>query len=164
MKNLLQAVSLSMVLAAPIVFSPLALAEQPEPGSVIYPVQVAQTTEEWQVYSDSKYTYWDAHVLAGFWHQSVDDAKCTIGRKLQAGYETKLMLELALTQARVEALGQVQNLEVFGASGYSYEDAGKVAKFWGDPTPYEGKLRIARNLILGNQQTVNDVLHLDARR
>jgi hypothetical protein len=124
---------------------------------------VAQTSDDeqaWDAYANSEYSYWDAVVLANFWGQEVGETKTTMGHKLLSGPKAKAMLGLQITDARTKAMGSVDSLSLYSASGYNYEDAQAMAEFWGDPTPWEGKLRIERNLILGNQHTVENVLEL----
>lgn len=173
MKNLFKAMSLSLVLASPLTFGQIAMAQeliqpdtkaeyrlllsevsQPTPAGL-----VAEATEQqvWSAYSSSGYTYTDAVVLAKFWGQTVDRAKTGIGHKMLGGWESKINLELIMTDARTKALATAEDLTVFSKTGYSYSDALAMAEFWGDKSPFEAKLRIERNLILGNESVVNEV-------
>ncbi len=120
--------------------------------------EIAQNRQNREInaFVNSKYDYWDAKVLSSYWKQSVFESKTRIGRKVLWGEANIAILEQYLVDARIAALtGTVQNpIDFFSQSGYTYNDAKKLAKFWGDPSPYDAKLRIGRNLILGQQEVV----------
>ncbi|MCP6760134.1 MAG: hypothetical protein NHB32_15585 [Fischerella sp. CENA71] len=126
--------------------------------------------KELQAFFNSKYNYWDASVLADFWGQSVDDAKARIGRKILWGKKDVAILEQFLLDARMKALESAQtapnpsSYKLFRESEFrAYKDVEALAKFWGDPSPMDTKLRIERNLIMGNYETVKQALQY-ARR
>ena len=112
----------------------------------------------------SDYNYWDARVLADYWEQSVEETKATMGRKILWGPENVAILEQLLVDARIQALESVgpasrrSSYKFYRESQYNYEDAKDLAKFWGDRTPTEAKLRIERNLILGNDEVIEKAL------
>ncbi len=121
--------------------------------------------KENQAFFNSKYDYWDASVLADYWGQSVDDAKARIGRKILWGKKDVAILEQYLLDARVQALESVKpapnpsSYKHFRESEFrEYEDVQALAKFWGDPSPMDAKLRIERNLILGNEEILKEAL------
>ncbi len=114
--------------------------------------------QEWDAFFNSSYTYWDAKVLSKFWNQNVGEAKARIGRKLLWGPSNQAILDQFLVDARVQALQSAESLDLYAESSYDYDDAQALAEFWGDSTPYEAKLRIERNLVLGNEQVVKDAL------
>jgi hypothetical protein len=120
--------------------------------------------KELQAFFNSKYNYWDARILADYWGQSLVDAKARIGRKVLWGSTNVAILEQFLVDARVSALQSVgsasdpSSYRLYGESRYTYEDAQALARFWGDPSPTDTKLRIVRNLILGNQKIVDQAL------
>ena len=121
--------------------------------------------KELQAYQTSKYDYWDARVLADYWGQSVDEAKARIGRKILWGSKDVAILEQFLVDARVKALELAQpdpdpsSYKLFRESEFrEYEDVEALAKFWGDPSPMDAKLRIERNLILGNDEILRRAL------
>ncbi|MEM7725052.1 MAG: hypothetical protein AAF208_01610 [Cyanobacteria bacterium P01_A01_bin.45] len=121
---------------------------------------------EFNAFFRSKYDYWDARVLADFWGQRVDEAKARMGRKILWGKENVSILEQYLVDARVQALqsagkstpSKPNPYKLYIESKYDYDDAVKLAKFWGDRTPFDAKLRIERNLILGQQDIVEKAL------
>lgn len=120
--------------------------------------------QEVQAYQTSKYDYWDARVLADYWGQSVDEAKARMGRKILWGSKDVAILEQFLVDARVNALQLVESApelssyKLFRESKLTYEDAEALAKLWGDPSPIDAKLRIERNLILGNDEILQQAL------
>ncbi|WP_155523768.1 hypothetical protein [Nodosilinea nodulosa] len=124
--------------------------------------QSQQTAEqaELDAFFSSKYTYWDAAQLATYWGQNLEEAKARIGRKIRWGPADVAILEQFLLDARLESLQSVNDLRFYGESSYTYDDAAALAEFWGDPTPYDAKLRIERNLILGNADQVETALQL----
>jgi hypothetical protein len=117
---------------------------------------------EFDAFFNSKYNYWDARVLGDYWGQSVVEAKARIGRKILWGKSDVAILEQFLVDARIKALNKVQrsnpNLELYSASKYQYDDAEKLAAVWGDSSPYEAKIRIEKNLILGQQEIIEQAL------
>jgi hypothetical protein len=119
---------------------------------------------EWDAYISSDYDYYDAAVLADFWDATIEQAKARIGRKLKWGISDQAVLDQMLVDARVQALKSVEDLNMFSASGYSYDDAQALADFWGDQSAYDAKLRIERNLIMGNYNVVSQALKLATRR
>jgi hypothetical protein len=120
--------------------------------------------KELQAYQTSKYDYWDARVLADYWGQSVEESKARIGRKILWGSKDVAILEQFLVDARVNALQSVESApelssyKLFRESTLTYEDAEALAKFWGDQSPIDAKLRIERNLILGNDEIIQQAL------
>lgn len=115
---------------------------------------------ELDAFFDSEYTYWDAAVLASYWGQDLDETKARIGRKVMWGPADVAILEQFLLDARLESLQSVDELEFYRETSYGYDDAVVLADFWGDATPFDAKLRIERNLILGNADDVEAALQL----
>ena len=117
---------------------------------------------EWKAFFSSKYDYWDARVLADYWGQSIGEAKARMGRKILWGNSNVAILEQFLVDARFKALQKIQgsspSLELYGESKYKYNDAQKLAKLWGDSSPYEAKIRIEKNLILGQPDVIEQAL------
>ncbi len=116
--------------------------------------------QELDTFFSSEYTYWDAAVLASFWGQDLEEAKARIGRKIGWGPVDIAILEQFLLDARIESLQTVSALQFYGESSYTYDDAAVLAEFWGDATPYDAKLRIELNLIMGNADEVATALQL----
>jgi hypothetical protein len=136
-------------------------ATRTSPTAAIHLSQVSQT--ELDTFFASEYTYWDAAQLADYWGQSLQEAKARIGRKILWGPADVAILEQFLLDARLaslQALEETENLRFYAESSYSYSDAVALAEFWGDASPYEAKLRIERNLILGNAGEVATALQL----
>lgn len=167
MKNtILKAMSLSILLTSPLALGLPALAEPPAPRAEVRAAladnvfQVAQHSqqEEYDAFFQSQYDYWDAKLLAKFWGQDLAETKARMGRKILWGGENKAMLGMFLADARVKALGSVENLEFYSESGYSYNDAEALARYWGDADAWQGKLRIERNLILGNDDWLSTMM------
>ncbi|MEO0967769.1 MAG: hypothetical protein AAFX80_05350 [Cyanobacteria bacterium J06639_18] len=125
---------------------------------------IARRNREINAFNRSAYDYWDARVLADYWGQSIDQSKARIGRKIMAGGRAVAILEQFLVDARVQALGSTRSslsrnrYRFFSESKYNYRDASDLAKFWGDRTPLEAKLRIERNLIMGNDEIIEEAL------
>ena len=167
--QILKAVSLSLILSAPLTLGLSATAQEATPThvrAVTAPAQVAQTSprdRELNAFAQSKYSYWDAEILANFWGESLTEAKATMGRKVMWGGNSKAYLEQQLLDARIKALVNVNDLKLYSRSGYNYNDAKALAEFWGEREPWDGKLRIERNLILGNSAVISDALRLIRR-
>jgi hypothetical protein len=131
--------------------------------------QNAQSSKEIDAFFSSSYNYWDARVLADFWGQSVYDSKARIGRKILWGKKDVAILEQFLVDARIKHLESIANASTpssytyYGESGYTYDDAEVLAKFWGDASPMDGKLRIERNLTLGNSSVIEEALKMTRR-
>ncbi len=117
-------------------------------------------SKELQSFFRSQYDYWDARVLANYWGQSVEDTKARIGRKILWGKKDVAILEQFLLDARVKALQSVEITpnSLYSESKYKYDDATLLAKFWGEPSPWDAKLRIERNLILGNDEIIESAM------
>ncbi len=123
----------------------------------------ADAEAELEAFFSSDYTYWDAAQLASYWGQSLDDTKARIGRKIGWGPADVAVLEQFLLDARIESLQSLGNeLRFFYETSYSYSDAAALAEFWGELSPYDAKLRIERNIIMGNAELVDAALELAA--
>ena len=161
MKKILKALSLTLILAAPVGLPVSAensgrgaqawqqtwqLARQQFPGLQVVEVCEAKPDQkELDAFFNSRYTYWDAKVLAGFWHQTLTDTKMRMGRKIAWGPEAQTFLETELANARHEALKTVDQLRFYSDSGYTYDDAEALANFWGEKGAYEAKSQLCIN-------------------
>ncbi|AFY54893.1 hypothetical protein Riv7116_2377 [Rivularia sp. PCC 7116] len=118
--------------------------------------------KELKAFFGSQYDYWDARVLANYWGQSVEEAKARIGRKIIWGKSDVAILEQFLVDARIQALQKMQSpnpsLELYSDSKYKYDDAQKLAAVWGDSSPWDAKIRIEKNLILGQPEVIEQAL------
>ena len=115
---------------------------------------------ELDAFFDSEYSYWDAAQLANYWGQALDEAKARMGRKILWGPADVAILEQFLLDARIESLAYIDELRFYSETSYTYDDAAALANFWGDASPYDAKLRIERNLIMGNADAVETALQL----
>ncbi|MDY6896587.1 MAG: hypothetical protein SWZ49_00690 [Cyanobacteriota bacterium] len=117
---------------------------------------------ELTAFSNSKYDYWDARILGDYWGQSAYEAKARIGRKILWGKSDVAILEQFLVDARLKALQKLNNnnnnLPLYIDSKYKYNDAQKLAKLWGEKSPWDAKIRIEKNLILGQQEVIEQAL------
>ena len=111
----------------------------------------------------SEYNYCDAQLLSEFWGQSLPETKARIGRKVLWGNGGIPYLEQYLVDARFQAIQQNSQPCTYREAGYTYDDAVLLANFWGDPSPWEAKQRIERNLLLGKQKTIDSALRRAGR-
>lgn len=122
---------------------------------------------ELKAFFSSKYDYWDARILSDYWGQSVVEAKARIGRKILWGQSNVAILEQFLVDARIKALQKMQGsnppLELYGESKYKYNDAEKLANLWGERSPWDAKIRIEKNLILGQEEIIEQALRQTKR-
>lgn len=117
---------------------------------------------ELNAFSNSKYDYWDARVLGDYWGKSAFEAKAIIGRKILWGKSDVAILEQFLVDARLKSLQKLNKnkntLPLYIDSKYKYNDAQKLAKLWGEKSPWDAKIRIEKNLILGQQEIIEQAL------
>lgn len=107
-------------------------------------------------YSASEYTYCDAKVLAGYWGQSVWDAKARIGRKIGWGDQDVLsqMRRDAGSQAFSDPAKQCQ----FYETEFVYADAQALAQAWGK-TISQAKASLAKKAsVVGEAEVRRSVL------
>ncbi len=121
-----------------------------------------------EAFARSKFSYIDAKILARHWKTDIGNAKARIGSKVSGEHAAigEDTVEQMLLDARVPELCAVdgkQALNYFPDSTYTYDDAVVLAKLWGEPSPWEAKVRIERNLIMGNDQVVKRALGLAQR-
>lgn len=152
--------SLALSLFSPLALGQIALA-QVTPATAA--VAQSSSSPELNAYHESGYSYYDALVLRNFWGGTLDQTKATIGSKLLDGPDARTFLSFTLTEARDKALANAKFLKLFIDAGYTSYDAQVLAEFWGDQNVLESKLRIERNLALGNGEGVERMLKL-ARR
>ncbi len=127
--------------------------------------------QELEAYASSEYNYCDAILLAYLWDTSVLESKARIGRKVIWEDGGIPWLEQYLVDARIRALEESNPQCTYTDAGshpedirYSYDDAVALAEFWGEPSPWEAKERIARNLMVGNRDEIESVLETIGRR
>lgn len=113
---------------------------------------------ELDAFFNSKYNSCDTKLLSQYWGQSILETKARIGRKVLWGDGGIPYLEQYLVDARIQAIrGESSNCN-FTHDGYTYEDAVALSQFWGESSPSEAKLRIEKNLMLGNQEQIDSAL------
>jgi ribosomal protein L16/L10AE len=116
--------------------------------------QAPAEQQQWDAYSNSKYSYDDAEFLAEYWGKpNISDAKLKIGRLLVSGDDAAI--QKALQQARQQ---QQQQSEAFWNSKYTYDDAELLADYWGKPDPWYAKLKIGRFLVSGDEAAIKKAL------
>jgi hypothetical protein len=183
MKHLLSTISLSLCLAIPtLVAQPVSAKENPKlsahawqqtwqlarqhfPGLAAAEFELVSQTnaqQELEAYGHSKYGFWDAKLLANFWNQSVDETKAMIGKRWLSGGSAIVDLDRSLANARTQAQNSAQQLLLF-KEFHTFDDAEVLAKFWGEPTPLDAKLRAERKMISGDGDLVDQLL-AEARR
>lgn len=109
-------------------------------------------------YGSENYTYCDAKLLSAYWASTPWDAKVRAGNKAIANaYD---VIDDYLGSARDYALEH--NVRCTWQDGnnpdYSYEDASKLAEYWGKDTPWDAKLKIGRMLQDGDNKLVIQAL------
>jgi hypothetical protein len=105
-----------------------------------------------------RYTYCDARLLAAAWQIDVYSAKISIGTKLQN--RNVAGLEQALGPARSAAIARRDTCS-FAETGYSYEDAERLARSWGTSVE-SAKARVSDMVLRGQNPAVRQMLG-DAR-
>ncbi|RMF23444.1 MAG: hypothetical protein D6756_08780, partial [Cyanobacteria bacterium J083] len=84
--------------------------------------------------------------------------------KIGWGERAIIYLEQFLLDARTQAIKEGNTQCSYADHGYTYEDAVALARFWGESSPYQAKLRINLNLTMGNQEQVDLALEEIGRR
>jgi len=109
-------------------------------------------------YQTGGYTYCDAKLLAGLWNQSVWDAKVIAGDKLAHGLADAVRDQLQDARNQADRNNIRCTFEDADNPRYTYDDAVKLAAFWGEPTPYDAKLKIGRLLQDGYNDAIRSAL------
>lgn len=109
-------------------------------------------------YDNANYTYCDIKLLSAYWGQSRYDSKVRAGEKLLRNEQ--YVVEEFLTSARAAAAANNVSCSFADADNppYTYEDAEKLAEYWGKPTPYDAKLKIGSMLQAGQNKMVIEAL------
>jgi hypothetical protein len=111
----------------------------------------AQAESYRDTYARSGYVYCDAKLIADLWGISVDAAKIQIGQKIRNGIGGNIPGVLRLSR-------QDGNECSWEDTGYSYEDAEKLAQLWATDTPYDAKLKVAQYMTNGQRNVVERAL------
>lgn len=109
-------------------------------------------------FDDRNYTYCDVQLLTAYWKQSIYEVKVRVGSKLLANaYD---VMEGYRRSARNYATEHNVRCSFADASNpaYSYDDAKKLAAYWGKATPYDAKLKIGSMLQAGQNKLVIQAL------
>ncbi|MDM8562084.1 hypothetical protein QUF54_01900 [Candidatus Marithioploca araucensis] len=108
------------------------------------------------------YIYEDAVLLAKYWGKAEPwDAKLKMNRLLMDGKNADI--QAALRSAKQQSAQQPANTEQlqwekYSASKYTFEDAERLASYWGKSTPWEAKLKIGSLLLSGNNAAIKKAL------
>ncbi|MCB1178945.1 MAG: hypothetical protein KDK36_15275 [Leptospiraceae bacterium] len=108
---------------------------------------------QFRAYSNSKYNYEDAEVLAEFWGLPDPwDAKLKIGSLILRGKDSNLK-NIVSKNRKKKKNDQESQINAFSSSKYNYDDAEQLSYFWGLSSPWDAKLKIG-SLILSKNETV----------
>lgn len=109
-------------------------------------------------FDNLNYTYCDIQLLTAYWKQSTYEVKVRAGSKLLAGAYS--VMEDYRRSARNHASQNNISCTFADSSNpaYTYEDAEKLADYWGKPTPYDAKLKIGSMLQAGQNKMVIEAL------
>ncbi|MEN8219609.1 MAG: hypothetical protein ABFS56_25310, partial [Pseudomonadota bacterium] len=117
---------------------------------------LAYNVGEWETYTNSKYTYSDAELLANYWDKPTPwDAKLKIGSLIKAGDDAAVANALRGARANApQAYVEQQQWDAYANSKYTYSDAELLAAYWGKSTPWDAKLKIGRLIKAGDDAAV----------
>lgn len=104
------------------------------------------STDPFEVFAQSGYTYCDATLVAALWQIDVTQAKSEIGQKIINGLAANIPLVLAEAR-RVAACS-------WADTPHSYEDAERLAAYWRMPDPYDAKTKVAQLYTAGRSDVV----------
>ena len=118
-------------------------------GAATFP-QTAYAAGEEDTFYNAGYNYCDATLLAAFWNTDSYAAKLEAGGKIQDNKEN--IVTDALSYGRNMASCQ------FSDTGHSYQDAEKLAAYWGMANVVEAKNKVAELYTRGNSTQVRNDL------
>lgn len=119
---------------------------------------LAATEEEVAVdtfYSSGKYTSCDIKYLSDLWNEPWWETKVSAGQKIMSGNENILREDLGV--ARQNGINKGIRCE-YSEGGYSYNDAEKLARYWGTDSVWDAKLKIGAALERGENLSVLSAL------
>lgn len=102
-----------------------------------------------------RYTYCDVKMLSALWKQSIGDAKATVGLKIENRAEAYLQAELR--SARANAQQRPAARCSFHDAGFTYDDATRLARVWGN-TAGEAKALVEQKILGGAERYVRSLL------
>jgi hypothetical protein len=129
---------------------------QPQPANL--------EQQQWDKYSASEYNFEDAKRLARYWGKSTPwEAKLKIGSLLLSGNNVAVQKDLQRAKRQKQSTQQPANTEQqqmdkYSASEYNFEDAERLARFWGKSTTWDAKLKIGSLLLSGNDVAIKKAL------
>ena len=110
-------------------------------------------------YHSGEFTYCDAKILASHWNNTPYQAKVLGGRKIMAGAYNFFKSELRAAVSTSERKGVQCTFADANNPPYSYNDAVKLARHWGNGmTPYDAKLKVVLNIKGGGNLWVRSEL------
>lgn len=118
-------------------------------GAAMLP-QAALAAGEEEAFYNAGFNYCDATLLAAYWGGDSYSAKLTAGDKIKR--KNKKGVNNALAQGRTMASCE------FSSTGHTYEDAQKLAAYWGMSTVGEAKNKVELLYTRGNSKKVRNDL------
>ncbi|MCB1173260.1 MAG: hypothetical protein KDK39_06835 [Leptospiraceae bacterium] len=121
---------------------------QAEPSQNQTAVTESLAQKQIGAYSNSKYTYDDAEILAQLWGLAAPwDAKLKMGSMILNGQS-----------ASIERILESRQFRAYSDSQYSYEDAESLAQLWGLESPWDAKLKMGRLILNGKPEQIDNAL------
>ena len=123
------------------------------------------TSSDWdaaglKTFFNSRYNFEDAELLAQLWNISLAEAKQAIGHKIINGIED-LLPEGVEPDSKIDEPKvdwDAKALDAFFKSGYTYNDAERLAQLWGQPDAYAGKKLIGAKILNGQEKLIASLL------
>lgn len=109
-----------------------------------------------KAYANSRYSYEDAELLAQLWNIPIEEAKQAIGHKIIHGIEDLLPkgVEPDPKVHEPKADWDAKALDAFFNSQYTYDDAERLARLWGQADAYAGKKLIGAKILNGQEKLI----------
>jgi hypothetical protein len=124
--------------------------------------QAQETGAATCTFYEEGYSYDDATLLAQYWGKPTPwDAKLKMNRLLMSGNNAAIQTALQSAKQQSQpapANTEQQEWEKYSNSEYTFEDAKRLARYWGKSTPWEGKLKIGSLLMSGNNAAIQKAL------
>lgn len=128
-------------------------------GAAIVPLPAFAKDAVDAFYETGEFTYCDLKMLAKFWGSDTYEAKLDAGNMLLSGEHKELKEKITIASRQWSASGNRCNFEDADNPSYSYDDAVKLAAYWGGGmTPFDAKLKVASNLETGDNLWVKSEL------
>ena len=108
------------------------------------------------VFFKSNYRFEDAELLAQLWNIPIGEAKQAIGHKIIHGIEDLLPKGVEpdpkVNEPKFD--WDAKALDAFFNSQYTYDDAERLARLWGQPNAYAGKKLIGAKILNGQEKLI----------